>query len=695
MNVHVKSKPALRPDDVRRLFNPESFTIIPLHTPFATSTRKGKTRADGKRPLHGRWQTKPYDSKKVIRKFGGKNNLGIRLTASQLVIDVDPRHDGERGLRKLKKFLGDDLSDFPTVITGSGGLHIFMAKPDDMPVLDSVEQFPGVEFKSAGRQVVAVGSIHPGTGKPYRHDDLGPDFATLPRAPKALLKAIKRPPPPEHQAEGGDVAPDALETMLAVLDPENYSDNDSWFPLMAACHHATGGDGREEFIAWSTSDPAYADDGYMIGRRWDSLSASREGALYTKGTLFKALADAGHADLIPADDAADTFSGIDEESESEAPSKPKEKGRLTFLNADEIQPENTKWLWQDVFGCGMINLIAGKPGQGKSQVTCNIAASVTTGGKWPDGSRAPKGTILILSAEDKPSTSIVPRLMAAGADLAKCVIMKSSLKPAKKGARLEYFNFADHAQDLSLAVKKFPDLVAIIIDPVSAYMGGKTKGDSHKNADVRSILTPLSEWAMTTGVAVIIVTHLNKSGQGSAMSQVTDSQAFTALARANWIVVPEIRMELDEPTDTGRKLFLRLKVNDGEDANGYAYTIHTRHLKGAAADGSDIKTSRIEWCEGREYTTADAAISQHKKKTSETDKAEQFLESELANGPVLQDTIKKRAEELGFSFTGAVRRAKRNLGVKARKQDGVKDGHWEWFIPDEFDGVEEQSSDDL
>jgi hypothetical protein len=84
---------------------------------------------------------------------------------------------------------------------------------------------------------------------------------------------------------------------------------------MCACHHATSGEGRDEFIAWSTGDPEFSDHGSMLGRRWDSLHADQNGQRITEKTLFKALVDQGRADLLPRGKAADDFEGVEEVAE--------------------------------------------------------------------------------------------------------------------------------------------------------------------------------------------------------------------------------------------------------------------------------------------------------------------------------------------------------------------------------------------
>ena len=95
--------------------------------------------------------------------------------------------------------------------------------------------------------------------------------------------------------------------MLDALDPEDFRDHNEWLTLMQACHHATGGDGRQEFVEWCTRDPEYADDGPLVGRRWDSLHADADGPRITHRTLHKLLVDAGAEAVIPRDAAEDDF----------------------------------------------------------------------------------------------------------------------------------------------------------------------------------------------------------------------------------------------------------------------------------------------------------------------------------------------------------------------------------------------------
>ncbi len=97
----------------------------------------------------------------------------------------------------------------------------------------------------------------------------------MPDLPDRLLRLIRRPTRAHGEAAGfGELTPEMLAETLEQLDAEDFQDHDTWRDLMMACHHATAGEGRQEFIDWSTQDPKYMDDAWIIGRRWDSLHAT-------------------------------------------------------------------------------------------------------------------------------------------------------------------------------------------------------------------------------------------------------------------------------------------------------------------------------------------------------------------------------------------------------------------------------------
>lgn len=282
--------------------------LIPLHAPQDLG-QDGKPL--GKAPVGKGWRERPALSLPDARRHMDQGkNIGVRLRASDLVIDVDPRHfdPDDDPLARLGADLDVDLSAWPTIVTGSGGRHIYMLKPSDTSIRASLDGYNGLEFKTAGTQVVAAGSVHPGGGL-YAWDDdvLAVPLRGIGIAPAALIDLIRRPKRPGC-VDAGSRTPEQLAEMLSGLDVLGYNgQQDRWQELMMACHHATAGDGREEFIAWSIGDPQYADHDEVIGRRWDSLHADASGKRITEKTLFKALVDAGRSDLLPKDDPKGDF----------------------------------------------------------------------------------------------------------------------------------------------------------------------------------------------------------------------------------------------------------------------------------------------------------------------------------------------------------------------------------------------------
>lgn len=313
--------------------------LIPLHNHDFYDKHRGKKRERGKSPRDFDWRRRKYKTKDILKNAEEGGNTGVRIPASIVVLDVDERNmpEGDDVLSRFVKDLGLKLERYPHVVTGSGGSHYYMGKPEDVAVRDSLEDYPGLEFKSAGRQVVAPGSVHPKTKKLYRFDDTGPGFDDIRPAPKNLLQLIKRPTVSTGSL-GGECTSEEVMRMLDALDPEDFRDQDTWLTIMMAAHHASNGDARQEFIEWSTRDPEYADDAWIIGRRWDSLDAKVKNGV-TFRTLVKYCIDAGRDDVVPRASVIDDFKGLDTSEDladrEDAPEHER-KGPLEKLNDEFI-----------------------------------------------------------------------------------------------------------------------------------------------------------------------------------------------------------------------------------------------------------------------------------------------------------------------------------------------------------------------
>jgi len=184
---------------------------------------------------------------------------------------------------------------------------------------------------------------------------------------------------------------------------------------------------------------------------------------------------------------------------------------------------------------GKVTMLAGHPGLGKSQLALAIVSIVTTGGRFPvNGARAECGSAVILSAEDDAEDTIRPRLDAVGADLARCRVVGAVHDRDDTGRdHMRGFSVVDDMPRLATALAEIGDAVLVIVDPITAYLGAT---DSHRNAEVRSALTPLTHLAAEHRVAVLAISHLRKSLEGEAIPRVSGSLAFVAAARAAYVV---------------------------------------------------------------------------------------------------------------------------------------------------------------
>ena len=193
------------------------------------------------------------------------------------------------------------------------------------------------------------------------------------------------------------------------------------------------------------------------------------------------------------------------QSASEGEAKAEVASKVILTSAADLQPEAIRWLWHGWLALGKFHLLAGAPGVGKTTLTMAMAATVSMGGRWPDGSRCEPGKVLIWSGEDDPADTLLPRLMAAGARRENCHFISGV---EQKGQR-NPFSLARDMPILKAAVQQLGGIRLLIVDPVA----GAVTGDSHKGNEVRNGLQPLVDFAAACGCAVLGITHFGKGGQ--------------------------------------------------------------------------------------------------------------------------------------------------------------------------------------
>jgi putative DNA primase/helicase len=527
--------------------------------------------------------------------------------------------------------------------------------PDDDP-----EAKPHrVEVLATGQQFVAEG-IHPETEKPYRWNGAGSPL-TVPvakltavtqqqlqsflAAAEAVLGRSGRPagklaqmeladrehaPSPRQRADDSAALRKALKAI-----PNDDLEYDDWIRVCYAVKGGLGDEGLSEFLNWSAQSTKNCPE--ESERVFKAAKPRSLGA----GTIFWL---AGKNGVRPRSNRAE----------------------MTVMTLSSIDRQPLKPLWPGKLWLGKLALMAGDPGLGKSLVTLDIAARITTGREWPASSeRAPIGDVMLLSAEDDPADTLRPRLEAAGANLDRIhVITEITEADARTGeCRRKSVRIGPHLPQLEEVCRKYHPLL-LVIDPITAYMSAET--DSHATADVRSDLAPLAELAQRYGFAVLMVSHLNKATTMQALYRVTGSVAFIAAARSAFGVVRD-------PNDRDRRLFLPLKNNLGKDTCGLGYRIPD-------TEG----TPRLEWEAEPVNIDIDSLMSAQeprgRAKRAGITKVAQWLRDQLKDGSVAAIDIQDRARKAGHSER-KLKAALRELGVEQRP-DGFR-GKWRYSLPPE------------
>lgn len=336
---------------------------------------------------------------------------------------------------------------------------------------------------------------------------------------------------------------------------------------------------------------------------------------------------------------------------------------LTRLS--DVTPKPIDWLWPQKIARGKLTLWFGDPGGGKSTASIDLAARLSTGALAPDGTPLPgPASSLFITCEDGLADTIKPRATAAEGDTSKIIVFEGIRAPGANGAVVERFYTIGDIGHLRDAILSEPDTALVVIDPASAYLGDS---DSHKNDQVRALLAPLGKLAEETNVAIILITHMSKSGGGRAIYRAMGSLAFIAAARSAWLIAKD-------KENPARRLFLPVKNNIGNDQIGHAYSLVDR-------DGVAV----LEWEAAPITTSVDEAIRESEDQgkpgpaPEEREAAKEWLTGVLANGEVEVKQLKKEAIAAGVAWR-TLQRAKTDLKVRSHRST-YNPKAWVWRMP--------------
>lgn len=330
---------------------------------------------------------------------------------------------------------------------------------------------------------------------------------------------------------------------------------------------------------------------------------------------------------------------------------------VTLAAGDTLTPEPISWLWPGWLAASKLHVFAGSPGTGKTSIAISLAAAITRGGNWPDGSMVEvPGDVLVWTGEDGVTDTLLPRFIASGG-VPERVHFVTGVGDGPFDPSCHMTALADAA----LTLPHRPKL--LILDPVVSAVAG----DSHKNSEVRRGLQPVVDLAERLGCAVLGISHMSKGTAGrDPVERVCGSIAFGALAR---VVLAAVK---PADSDAPRRL-LRAKSNISPDTGGIEYTMFS-----APVPGHGFNAMVIEWGEQIEGTARQLMAVEEPTPEGDSTDAADFLTEMLRDGPVPTKEVREAAAAHGHRWR-TVERVKGALGIEAVKL-GMKVG-WAWKLP--------------
>jgi len=346
--------------------------------------------------------------------------------------------------------------------------------------------------------------------------------------------------------------------------------------------------------------------------------------------------------------------------------------QIVAIDAEALEPEEMTWVWNHRIPDEAITWILGQPNNAKSLMTIQIVACATTGRDWPDGEKNTMGAVgvLMLCFEDSLRKQVIPRLMAAGADLRRVKFLDrrsfrdvaGDNEPQKRGLDL-----SEHLPTLLEMLKANPGFKLIVVDPIRDIFGDKRINDDFEAGPV---LADLIEFCEKAHVAFVGVVHVPKRQPNSAIEKVAGGSAIAASAKSAFMLSRD-----DESDDKHHHVMTMVKWNYTGKTDGIKYSTvpTTVEHKGKKCD-----VAIIQWGESTEMIADDVLRAQNSKKTDDDrqlEKCKAFLQTYLRDGAKRSPDVYAAAEQLGYS-DATVKRALKKLGGTHIDRRNQHSGYW-------------------
>lgn len=332
------------------------------------------------------------------------------------------------------------------------------------------------------------------------------------------------------------------------------------------------------------------------------------------------------------------------------------KPRAIVHRLADVEPEHVTWMWHGFLPHKKLVIIDGMPGVGKSTLTADIAAKVSTGATFPCGTENRARGVLFLAVEDGVADTIRPRVEAAGGDVERVYSMAGVITQGQESAP----DLSKHI-DLIRNLVIEHDIGLIIIDPIMALLGATV--DSYRDQDVRSITTPLARLAEELNVIVLVVRHPNKGSSSNALMRGGGSMAFIGAARVGLVIGKD-------PSDESRRILAVAKSNLAAMADSLQFKL---------VSDEQFECARIEWL-GKSMVSADILYSEpNLEEKNQTEEAIEWLQDFLGDSEVDSRTAKQKAADAGITEK-VLRRAREKLSVQVIRRGKGQDHVTLWLL---------------
>jgi hypothetical protein len=324
---------------------------------------------------------------------------------------------------------------------------------------------------------------------------------------------------------------------------------------------------------------------------------------------------------------------------SEAWGKVKEERKQEhFKDLHTVERKRVEFLIYPYLPDGALTILDGDPGMGKSLVTTDLGAVITTGGRFANRDQARRGRVLFMAPEDEADRILRPRLEAHGANLKKIRFMSDPFLLDQHGIEILRRELITYRPEL------------VIIDPLTAFIPPET--DTFRANEVRGFMRPLAMLASELNVAILVVRHLRKASSDSAIQRGQGSMDFIASVRSGLLVV-------EHPTDPDTRVFAQSKANYSRKGPSLTFEIkgYERNV-----------TPTIRWL-GTIEQTADQLMQGGNKKNADEAAADMIREM-LAAGPMKARDAMEKLSAAGFADR-TIDRAKAIAGVTSGRGPGA------------------------